>query len=81
MALKLNVKDDRLGQQDFLALARTIGLAAGEADAALADLARRLSERAAMLTLPESAGGSEVARAVRDKVIAILTDRLVPFGR
>ncbi|MBX9813437.1 MAG: HipA domain-containing protein [Qipengyuania sp.] len=81
MALKLNGKDDRLGQQDFLALARTIGLAAGEAEAALADLARRLSERAAMLTLPEFAGGSEVARAARDKVIAILTDRLVPFGR
>lgn len=81
MALKLNGKDDRLVQQDFLALARTIGLAAGEAEAALADLARRLSKRAAMLTLPEFAGGSEVARAARDKVITILTDRLVPFGR
>jgi len=81
MALKLNGKDDRLGQQDFLALARTIGLAAGEAEAALADLAKRLSERAARLTLPEFAGGSEVARAAQDKVIAILTDRLVSFGR
>lgn len=81
MALKLNGKDDRLGQQDFLTLARTIGLAAGEAEAALAELAKRLSERAARLTLPEFAGGSEVARAAQDKVIAILTDRLVSFGR
>lgn len=81
MALKLNGKDDRLGQQDFLALARTIGLAVGEAEVALAELANPLSERAAMLTLPEFAGGSEVARAAQDKVIAILTDRLISFGR
>ena len=81
MALKLNGKDERLGQPDFLALARTIGLAAGEAEAALAELTKRLLERAATLTLPEFAGGSEVARAAQDKVIAILTDRLVSFGR
>lgn len=81
MALKLNGKDDRLGQQDFLALARTIGLAAGQVEAALADLAKRISERAAMLTLPAFAARWEVARAAQDRLVAILTDRLVASGR
>lgn len=81
MALKLNGKDGRLSQQDFLALARTIGLAAGEAEVALAELAKRLAERAATLALPEFAGRSEAARAAQRKVIAILADRLAPLGR
>ena len=75
MALKLNGKDDRLRQQDFLALARTIGLTAAEAEIALAELAARLSQRAATLDLPEFAGRSEAARAMRDKVIGIVAER------
>ena len=42
MALKLNGKDDRLTRQDFLALARTIGLAARDAETAIADLTARV---------------------------------------
>jgi hypothetical protein len=47
MALKLNGKDNRLNLEDFLALARTIGLPLGTAEAAVTELASRLVERAA----------------------------------
>ena len=75
MALMLNGKDDRLRRQDFLALARTIGLAAAEAETALAELAARLSQKAATLDLSEFAAQSEAARAMRDRVIGIVAER------
>lgn len=79
MALKLDGKDDRLNAQDFLALARTIGLTAGGAEAAIADLAARLAERAVTLRLPDFAGQSEGAKAAQDKVIAIVRERSAAF--
>lgn len=79
MALKLNGKDDGLNAQDFLALARTIGLTAGGAEAAIADLATRLAERAVTLRLPDFAGQSEAAKAAQDKVIAIVRERSAAF--
>jgi serine/threonine-protein kinase HipA len=79
MALKLDGKDDRLNAQDFLALARTIGLTAGGAEAAIADLAARLAERAVTLRLPDFAGQSEAAKAAQDKVIAIVRERSAAF--
>lgn len=75
MALKLNGKDDRLGRQDFLALARTIGLTAAGSEAAIAQLAGRLAERATTLRLPDFAGQSEAAEAVQDRVLAIVSER------
>lgn len=75
MALKLNGKDDRLGRQDFLALARTIGLTAAGSEAAIAELAERLAERATTLRLPDFTGHSEAAKAAQDRVIAIVSER------
>ncbi len=75
MALKLNGKDDRLRLQDFLALARTVGLPGGEAETAVAELTARLSRRAATLELPEFAQQSEAARAMRDRVTGIAAER------
>lgn len=75
MALKLNGKDDRLGKQDFLAVARTIGLAIADSEAAIAELAERLAGRAATLRLPDFAGRSEAAKAAQDRVIAIVSER------
>lgn len=75
MALKLNGKDDRLTRQDFLALARTIGLTVGDAEAAMSELAGRLSERAKTLHLPAFAGEAEAARFAHDKVTAITIER------
>ncbi len=79
MALKLNGKDDRLNAQDFLALARTIGLTAGGAEAAVADLAARLAARTVTLRLPDFADQSEAAKATQDKVIAIVRERSSAF--
>jgi serine/threonine-protein kinase HipA len=73
MALKLNGKDDRLSPRDFLALARTIGLTAGDAEAAMAELA------AVTLRLPDFAGQSEATKAAQDKVIAIVRERSAAF--
>ncbi|MDI4655041.1 type II toxin-antitoxin system HipA family toxin [Xanthobacter autotrophicus] len=80
MALKLNGKDDRLTRQDFLALARTIGLTVGDAETAIVELAGRLAVRVKTLGLPAFAAQSEVARATRDKVIAIVEDRCSAFA-
>jgi serine/threonine-protein kinase HipA len=57
-----------------LALARTIGLTAGDAKAAMAELASRLVERAVTLRLPDFAGQSEAAKPVQEKVIAIVSE-------
>ena len=80
MALKLNGKDDRLTHHDFLALARTIGLTAGDAEAAIGELAGRLSERAKTLRLPAFADEAEAARSARDKMIAITVERCAGFS-
>jgi len=80
MALKLNGKDDRLTRQDFLILARTIGLTVGDAEAAMSELAGRLSERAKTLRLPAFAGEAEAARSARDKVIVITVERCAGFS-
>ena len=79
MALKLNGKDDRLNAQDFRVLARTIGLTAGGAEAAVADLAARLAARAVTVRLPDFADQSEAAKAAQDKVIAIVRERSAAF--
>ena len=75
MALKLNGKDDRLTRQDFLTLARTIGLAAGDAETAMSELAGKLPKRAKTLRLPAFAAESEATGTPQDKVIAITIDR------
>lgn len=75
MALKLNGKDDRLTRQDFLALARTIGLTVGDADAAMGELAARLSKRARTLRLPAFAADAKVAKVTQARVVALVEDR------
>jgi serine/threonine-protein kinase HipA len=75
MALKLNGKDDRLTRQDFRALARTIGMSAGNPGAAMADLTVRVVERAQGLQLPAFAAEAEAAKRAQDKVIALVGER------
>lgn len=75
MALKLNGKDDRLRLRDFLTMARTIGLPSGEAEAALTDLATRLSRRTATPELPAFAQQSEAAMTMRDQISGIVGER------
>jgi serine/threonine-protein kinase HipA len=80
MALKLNGKDDRLTRQDFLALARTIGLTAGDAEAAMDQIADRLAKRIPTLSLPAFTRQSEAARSAQDKVIALVEARCEALG-
>jgi serine/threonine-protein kinase HipA len=80
MALKLNGRDDRLTRQDFLALARTIGLTAGDAEAAMDQIADRLARRLQTLSLPAFAGQTDAARGVQDKMIALIEARCAGLG-
>jgi serine/threonine-protein kinase HipA len=80
MALKLNGKDDLLTKADFLALARTIGLAGGQADAILTDIATRLASGAAALALPDMAAHSRISENVRNLVVAIVIERSARFA-
>lgn len=75
MALKLNGKDDRLTRQDFLALARTISLSAGDAEGAITDLIGRVAKCTQALRLPAFASDGETARAAQDKLIALVGER------
>jgi serine/threonine-protein kinase HipA len=79
MALKLNGKDDRLTRADFLALARTIGLAGGHAEATLTDIATRLASVTAALNLPEMVVHSRISENARDSVLAIMIERTAGF--
>ncbi|MGI4744574.1 MAG: type II toxin-antitoxin system HipA family toxin [Janthinobacterium lividum] len=80
MALKLNDKDDRLTRQDFLTLARTIGLTVGNAETAIVEIAGRLAESVTTLRLPAFVVRSETAKATQDKVIVLIKDRCAAFA-
>jgi hypothetical protein len=76
----LNGKDDRLTRQDFIALARTIGLRVEDAEAGLDALATRVTARLLTLQLPPFAGEFDGAKTVRDKVEAIVAARCVSLS-
>jgi serine/threonine-protein kinase HipA len=80
MALKLNGKDDRLTRQDFLNLARTIGLTVEDAEAGLDALTTQIIERLVTLQLPAVAGEFDGGSSVRDKVYAIAAARCAALG-
>jgi len=80
MALKLNGKDDRLTRQDFLALARTIGVTVEDAEAGIDALTTRVTQRIKILQLPAFADAFDGAKAVRDKVEAIVAARCVSLS-
>ena len=83
MALKPNSKDDRLTRQDFLALARTIGVSAGDAETAIADLTARVADRAQGLQLTAFAAEAQLTKTAQDKVIALVSEcftALAPEG-
>jgi serine/threonine-protein kinase HipA len=79
MALKPNGKDDRLTKADFLAMARTIGVAGGRAEAVLTVIATRLATGAATLNLPDMVAHSQISETVRGSVVAIVIKRSARF--
>jgi serine/threonine-protein kinase HipA len=80
MALKLNGKDDRLTRADFLALARTIGVAGAHAETILTDIATRLAAGTAALVLPDMVAESQISEAARNSVVAIVIERSARFA-
>ncbi len=75
MALKLNGKDDRLRRADFLGLARTMGLAAKDAEVAMDTMITRLTECLVTLQLPALAAARDDAKTMHRKVGAIVAAR------
>lgn len=75
MALKLGGKDDRLTRRDFMTLARTIGLAQGDAETAIAELTGSLAQAVETIRLPAFAAVPEAAATVQDQVLALTGER------
>lgn len=77
LALKLNGRDERIGPDDFLALARTIEAPLQWASEAMATSARKIIDAAGALALPEE---YEVASGhIQDRVLEIVRRRAEPF--
>lgn len=76
LALKLNGKDDRLRRADFLGLAATAGLRAGDAETAIDDLMHRLREAVDRIVLPKAMEFTEDARKIVKEVLNLCRQRI-----
>lgn len=79
MALKLQGKDERLRRADFKALARTVGLRAGDADAAMDQLAASMSAALELFALPALPGYGPDGLGMVEQMIALCRERVVAF--
>jgi serine/threonine-protein kinase HipA len=80
MALKLNGKDDNLRRADFRALAVTAGLRAGDADAAMDDMRRRLAGDIDGIGLPKAIQPAKDAKKMVEDMLAICRRRMEAFA-
>jgi serine/threonine-protein kinase HipA len=76
LALKLNGKDDNLRRADFRALARTAGLKATDADAAVDDLLHRLRGAVDLIALPQAMDFTVDARKMTAEALDICRARI-----
>jgi serine/threonine-protein kinase HipA len=81
IALKLNGKDDRLTQGDFMTVARTIGVPQGVAEAAILDMTTNLAKAVDVVRLPEFAATSPTATAIQGQVLALASDRCAALAK
>ena len=81
IALKLNGKDDRLTQGDFMTVARTIGVPQGVAEAAILDMTTNLAKAVDVVRLPEFAATSPTATAIQGHVLALASDRCAALAK
>jgi serine/threonine-protein kinase HipA len=79
MALKLNGKDDKLRRADFLALARTAGLKAADADTAIDTLIGRLQRAVDRVALPALPNYGPNGKDLAEKMLEIVRTRLSSF--
>jgi len=80
MALKLNGKDDSLRRVDFRVLATTAGLRAGDADAAMEDMLRRIGGSVDGIGIPQTISHSKEAEKVINNVLDICRRRVEAFA-
>ncbi|MGA2711650.1 MAG: HipA domain-containing protein [Bryobacteraceae bacterium] len=80
MALKLNGKDDNLRRADFRALATTAGLRAGDADAAMEDMLKRIGGAVDRIRIPQTIGHSKEAEKLINDVLDICRRRVEAFA-
>jgi serine/threonine-protein kinase HipA len=76
LALKLNGKDDRLRRADFLSLAATAGLRAGDAEAAIDNLLERFREAVDHIALPKAMEFTEDARKIATQMLNLCRNRI-----
>jgi serine/threonine-protein kinase HipA len=79
MALKLNGKDDRLGEKDFRTLARTTGLSASEGDAAINEILTKLGEAVDAIIVPDLARQFATTSKMIDEMLQLVRDRIKAF--
>jgi serine/threonine-protein kinase HipA len=77
MALKLNGKDDRLGREDFRALAATMGLKAADAEEAIGHTRARIADVIEGLALPGIDSYHPQTAVAKDRMVEIIRARLI----
>jgi len=77
LALKLHGKDDNLRRTDFLALATTAGLRAGDAEAALDDVLQQLRRAINAITVPKVVGFTDETRKMTVEMLDLCRRRIV----
>ena len=80
MALKLNGKDDRLGRADFLKLASTIGLRAGDAESVIDGTIQQLRQAVDDALLPELATHQVEAKQIAERMLGICRSQIDSFA-
>jgi serine/threonine-protein kinase HipA len=80
MALKLNGKDDNLRRTDFRALATTAGLKAGDTDAAMDDMLKRMGGAIDGISLPNAIEPTADARKIVEDTLNICRSRIEAFS-
>ena len=80
LALKLNGKDDKLRRADFREFANTAGLKATEADAAIDQLLRRLTEAIDQIALPKALEYGEAGEKMATQLLGISRSRIESFA-
>jgi serine/threonine-protein kinase HipA len=76
MALKLNGKDDNLRRADFVTLATTAGLRAGDAETAIDDVLNGLRERIDGIAVPNAVEVPDPIRKLADEALTICRQRI-----
>jgi serine/threonine-protein kinase HipA len=80
LALKLNGKDDKLRRTDFMALAATAGLKAADANAAIDEMLRQLTDAVDQIALPEDLECGEAGEKIAKQLLDIIRSRIESFA-